>query len=61
MFSYRFEALHILIGLRDLTQFEQTGGLMISPYVRKDVAFGINIRRGEREGQASESATIGGV
>ena len=31
------------------------------PYVRKDVAFGINIRRGEREGQASESATIGGV
>ena len=32
-----------------------------APYVRKDVAFGINIRRGEREGQASESATIGGV
>jgi hypothetical protein len=32
-----------------------------APYVRKDVAFGINVRWGEREGQASESATIGGV
>ena len=32
-----------------------------APYVRKDVASRINVRRGEREGQASESATIGGV
>jgi hypothetical protein len=31
------------------------------PYVRKDVALGINVRRGEREGRSSESATIGGV
>ena len=31
------------------------------PYVRKDVASSINVSGGEREGQASESATIGGV
>ena len=36
-------------------------GHELSPYVRKDVASRINVRRGEREGQASESATIGGV
>ena len=33
----------------------------IAPYVRKDVASRINVSGGEREGQASESATIGGV
>ena len=36
-------------------------GMAAAQNVRKDVAFGINISGGEREGQASESATIGGV
>jgi hypothetical protein len=33
----------------------------VAPYVRKDVASRINVKGGEREGQASGSATIGGV